>query len=178
MPMTAAQRFAIFGPAGVGALTPVRRVTLRTTCATFPALSVATTSITFGPGFSSASTPTGTPRPTTPTSSNDGASTPLTSTCTRTTSTLSVTRPVTRILSSLSRASGGGWLIAIFGATVSPPFGGSTRGAGVDGAGSGRGGSAGGRGGSTGGGAGNATTGGGVGVAARFSSQLRPLRLP
>src|SRR5882724_11795507 len=180
--MTTAQRFAIFGTNGVAAPVAVTRVTLRTTCATLPALSVAMTSITFGPGFSSASTPTGTPRPTTPTSSNDGASTPLTNTWTRTTSTLSLTRPVTRIFSSVSLASGGGWLIAIFGASVSP-FRGSARGvggdgAGVDGTGSRRGASTGGRCGSAGCGAGDATTGGGGGVAARLSSQLRPLRLP
>src|SRR5436190_4564018 len=180
--MTTAQRVAIFGPGpapgvGIAAPVPVTRVTLRATFATFPALSVATISMTFGPGLSSASTPSGTPRPTTPTSSSDGASTPLTSTWTRTTSTLSVTRPVTRIFSSATLASGGGWLIVILGASVSP-LAGSGRGAGAAGVGSRRGGSAGGRGGSAGSGAGDATTGGGGGAVVRLSSQLSPLRLP
>jgi hypothetical protein len=83
-------------------------------------------------------------------------------------------------------------LIVIFGASVSP-FRGSARGAGGagaggtvgagvgvavgGGAGSRRGGSTGGRGGSACCGAGVAITGGG-GVAERFSSQLKPLRLP
>src|SRR5258705_9875359 len=161
--MTTAERFAIRGPAaGVGTLAPVARVTFRAARATFPALSVATTSITFGPGLSSARTPTGTPRPTTPTSSRDGASTPLTSTWTRTTSTLSVTRPVTRIFSSETLVSAAGWLIAIFGASVSP-LGGSERGTGAGGVGSRRGGSAGGGGGPSRLGARRGTAGGGGG---------------
>src|SRR5262249_4539925 len=95
---------------GIGTAAPglVIRVTVRETLATFPALSVATTSITFGPGLSSASTPTGTPRPTVPTSSKDGASAPLTSTWTRTTSTLPVRRPLTGVFWAVIFASSAG----------------------------------------------------------------------
>src|SRR5438552_13568559 len=103
----------------------------------------------------------------------------------RTTSSLSVTGPVIRTVSSPTLAWGGGWLVVIFGASVSPRGtaatgggGGVTRGGAGAGIATG-GGPAGGAGsGRSGAGGGDATTGGAGGRAVPASSQLRPLRLP